>query len=105
MPIPPYLLALAVGRLESRELSHRSRVWSEPSVVDAAAYEFAHTADYLDAGMYLHTACTSACACASTQARIQAYSYTYKCTDRHRHTHAATYGFAHTADYLDAGRL
>src|SRR5438094_3852388 len=40
-PIPPYLLALAVGYLESRELSPRSRIWAEPETVDAAAYEFA----------------------------------------------------------------
>lgn len=40
-PIPPYLLALAVGDLESRDLSPRSRVWAEPATVDAAAWEFA----------------------------------------------------------------
>jgi leukotriene-A4 hydrolase len=40
-PIPPYLLALAVGHLESRELSPRARIWAEPAIVDAAAYEFA----------------------------------------------------------------
>jgi leukotriene A-4 hydrolase/aminopeptidase len=40
-PIPPYLLALAVGRLESRDLSPRSRVWAEPETVEAAAWEFA----------------------------------------------------------------
>ncbi len=40
-PIPPYLLALAVGRLESRDLSPRSRVWAEPETVEAAAHEFA----------------------------------------------------------------
>lgn len=39
-PIPPYLFAFAVGDLASRDLSPRSRVWAEPSVVDAAAYEF-----------------------------------------------------------------
>ncbi len=39
-PIPPYLLALAVGRLESRQLSRRSAVWAEPETVDAAAHEF-----------------------------------------------------------------
>eukprot|EP00967_Tisochrysis_lutea_P076132 scaffold102844_cov21-Tisochrysis_lutea.AAC.1 len=50
VPIPPYLLALAVGELEARELSPRSRVWSEPSMVDAGAYEFADTAKYLEAG-------------------------------------------------------
>eukprot|EP00983_Pelagomonas_calceolata_P108696 1159484-Pelagomonas_calceolata.AAC.5 len=49
VPIPPYLLALAVGELEARELSPRSRVWSEPSMVDAGAYEFADTAKYLEA--------------------------------------------------------
>ncbi|HTV25426.1 MAG TPA: M1 family metallopeptidase [Polyangiaceae bacterium] len=38
--IPPYLLALAVGRVVSRELSPRVRVWAEPSVIDAAAHEF-----------------------------------------------------------------
>eukprot|EP00878_Enallax_costatus_P024387 GHUV01026023.1.p1 GENE.GHUV01026023.1~~GHUV01026023.1.p1 ORF type:complete len:510 (+),score=124.28 GHUV01026023.1:209-1738(+) len=50
VPIPSYLIALAVGELESRQLSDRSCVWSEPSVVDAAAYEFADTAKYLEAG-------------------------------------------------------
>lgn len=40
-PIPPYLLAFAVGDLVSRELSPRSRVWAEPPVVERAAYEFA----------------------------------------------------------------
>jgi aminopeptidase N len=39
-PIPPYLLALAVGRLESRDLSPRSRVWAEPETVEKAAWEF-----------------------------------------------------------------
>ncbi len=40
-PIPAYLLALAVGRLEARDLSPRSRVWAEPETVEAAAWEFA----------------------------------------------------------------
>ena len=40
-PIPPYLLALAVGDLVSRDLGPRSRVWAEPPVVDRAAHEFA----------------------------------------------------------------
>ena len=40
-PIPPYLLAFAVGDLASRDLSPRSRVWAEPGVLDGAAYEFA----------------------------------------------------------------
>jgi leukotriene-A4 hydrolase len=50
VPIPSYLIALAAGQLESREISPRTRVWSEPSVVDSAAYEFAETARFLDAG-------------------------------------------------------
>ncbi|HEY5922259.1 MAG TPA: M1 family metallopeptidase [Kofleriaceae bacterium] len=40
-PIPPYLFAFAIGDLASRDLSPRCRVWAEPSVVDAAAWEFA----------------------------------------------------------------
>ena len=40
-PIPPYLLAFAVGDLASRELSARSRVWAEPAVLDRAEFEFA----------------------------------------------------------------
>ena len=39
-PIPAYLLAIAVGDLKSLDLSPRSRVWAEPSVVEAAAREF-----------------------------------------------------------------
>jgi leukotriene-A4 hydrolase len=39
-PIPPYLLAFAVGRLAPKELGPRSRVWAEPEVLEAAAEEF-----------------------------------------------------------------
>ena len=39
--IPPYLFALAAGHLESRDVGPRSRVWAEPEVVKAAAWEFA----------------------------------------------------------------
>ena len=39
-PIPTYLLALAVGELESRYLSPRARVWAEPATVEKAAWEF-----------------------------------------------------------------
>jgi leukotriene-A4 hydrolase len=39
-PIPSYLLALAVGELESRDLSPRSRVWAEPATIARAAWEF-----------------------------------------------------------------
>jgi aminopeptidase N len=40
-PIPPYLIALACGALESRDVGPRSRVWAEPPVVERAAKEFA----------------------------------------------------------------
>lgn len=39
-PIPPYLIALAIGDLEFRSTGPRTGVWSEPSIVDAAAREF-----------------------------------------------------------------
>lgn len=48
IPISSYLLALAVGHLERRELSPRCAVYSEPSVVDAAAYEFIETEKFLE---------------------------------------------------------
>src|ERR1022692_3080076 len=42
-PIPSYLIALAAGDLEFRPLGERSGVYAEPSMIDAAAYEFADT--------------------------------------------------------------
>jgi leukotriene-A4 hydrolase len=42
-PIPSYLIALAVGDLEFREIGPRTGVWAEPSVVEKAAWEFADT--------------------------------------------------------------
>lgn len=49
-PMPAYLLALAVGEVESRRVGPRSRVWAEPSVVEKAAWEFAETEAFLAAG-------------------------------------------------------
>src|SRR5882672_5068028 len=40
-PVPPYLLAFAIGDLTSRELSSRCAVWAERALADAAAAEFA----------------------------------------------------------------
>jgi len=48
-PIAPYLFALVVGELSSRELGPRTRVWAEPSCVDAAAYEFGEVGKMLAA--------------------------------------------------------
>jgi leukotriene-A4 hydrolase len=47
-PIPTYLIALAVGELDSRDLSPRSRVWAEPATVEAAAHEFAEIEDMIE---------------------------------------------------------
>ncbi|WP_276368010.1 M1 family metallopeptidase [Chryseolinea sp. H1M3-3] len=40
-PIPSYLLALAVGEINYQDISSRSGVYAEPSIVDTAAWEFA----------------------------------------------------------------
>jgi leukotriene-A4 hydrolase len=49
VPIPPYLLALAVGNVEAREIGPRSKVWSEPEMVEAGAFEFSETEAFLKA--------------------------------------------------------
>lgn len=46
-PIPTYLIALAVGDLEGRDLSPRSRIWAEPATVGKAAWEFAGIEDMI----------------------------------------------------------
>lgn len=46
-PIPSYLLALAVGELEGRDVSPRVRVWAEPATVEKAAWEFAETESFI----------------------------------------------------------
>jgi len=40
-PIPAYLIALAIGDLAFRDIGAETGVYAEPSVVDAAAHEFA----------------------------------------------------------------
>ena len=47
IPIPSYLIAVVVGDLKGIDISHRCRIWSEPSVVDAAAFEFSQTEEFL----------------------------------------------------------
>nr|GLL23193.1 leukotriene A-4 hydrolase homolog [Ipomoea trifida] len=51
-PIPPYLFAFAIGELGFREVGPRTRVYSEaaPTVLDAAAREFAETEEMIKAG-------------------------------------------------------
>ena len=50
VPMSTYLVAIASGALENREIGPRSRVWCEKEMVDAAAYEFAETEDFIKAG-------------------------------------------------------
>ena len=50
VPIPSYLVAIAVGELKGVRVGPRSTVWAEPSVVESAAWEFAETEQYLLAG-------------------------------------------------------
>lgn len=42
-PIPSYLIAIAVGDLVFKPMNHRTGVWAEPSVIEAAAREFEDT--------------------------------------------------------------
>jgi leukotriene-A4 hydrolase len=42
-PVPSYLIALAAGDLQFREIGPRSGIYAEPSVLERAAYEFADT--------------------------------------------------------------
>ncbi|KAM3963295.1 leukotriene A-4 hydrolase-like [Aphomia sociella] len=49
VPIPSYLIALAVGVLENRTLGPRSQVWSEKEEIERCAWEFAETEKYLQA--------------------------------------------------------
>lgn len=53
-PIPSYLLALAVGRLEFRSLGERTGVYAEPSVVERAAWELADTEAMMQAAEDLY---------------------------------------------------
>lgn len=46
--VPAYLVAVAVGRLQRRELSERCAVWAEPETVTAAAAEFVDTERMLE---------------------------------------------------------
>ena len=47
VPIPAYLLALAVGDLASKDVSPRCRIWSEPCILKSAADEFHQTELFL----------------------------------------------------------
>lgn len=53
-PVPPYLIALAVGDLKFRPLGPRSGVWSEAGMLDKAAAEFADVEKMIDAAQALY---------------------------------------------------
>ncbi len=53
-PIPPYLIALAIGDLDFRDLGPRSGVWAEPQIVEAAANEFVDVESMIDAAEELY---------------------------------------------------
>jgi len=47
-PIPSYLVAFAVGKIDFRQLGPRTGVYAEPSVIEAAAFEFADAESMLE---------------------------------------------------------
>jgi len=47
VPIPAYLVAIAIGKLVSRPLGENSNVWAEEGIVDACAAEFSETSTML----------------------------------------------------------
>ncbi|KQX00212.1 aminopeptidase [Massilia sp. Root418] len=53
-PIPSYLLAIAIGEIEVRNLGPRTAVYAEPARIDAAAHELADTEKMIDAAESLY---------------------------------------------------
>jgi leukotriene A-4 hydrolase/aminopeptidase len=53
-PIPAYLIALAAGDIEFRALGKRTGVYTEPEMMDEAAYEFADLEKMLEAAEALY---------------------------------------------------
>jgi len=53
-PIPGYLMALAIGNLEFKEIGPRTGVYAEPSVLESAAYEFGDMENMLIASEKLY---------------------------------------------------
>ncbi len=48
-PIPAYLLAIAAGNIASQDLGPRTRVYTEPEMLEASAWEFADAEAMLEA--------------------------------------------------------
>lgn len=53
-PVPPYLIAIAVGDLKFKAIGPRSGVWSEPGMLDAAVAEFGDVEKMIDAAQALY---------------------------------------------------
>jgi aminopeptidase N len=53
-PVPSYLLAIAIGEIEVRNLGPRTAVYAEPARIDAAAHELADTEKMIDAAESLY---------------------------------------------------
>lgn len=53
-PVPPYLIALAVGDLKFKETGPRTGVWAEAGMIDAAVSEFADVEKMIDAAQALY---------------------------------------------------
>ena len=53
-PIPSYLLALAVGDIEFRQVGKRSGVYAEPAMIDKAAWELADTEKMIETAEKLY---------------------------------------------------
>ncbi len=53
-PIPPYLMALAVGKLDFAPLGNRSGVYAEPAILEEATYEFADVEKMIDVAEELY---------------------------------------------------
>ena len=53
-PVAPYLIALAVGNLEFKATGPRTGIWTEPQMLDKAAYEFADLPKFVDAAESLY---------------------------------------------------
>ncbi|MET3436544.1 M1 family metallopeptidase [Sphingomonas sp. 1185] len=53
-PVAPYLIALAIGDLKFRPLSAHTGIWTEPAMLDKAAWEFAGLDKFVTAaeGLY-----------------------------------------------------
>lgn len=47
VPIPSYLLAIAVGDIHSKRIGPRSLVWAEKEILDEAAEEYSETESFL----------------------------------------------------------